>query len=145
MNPHDLTHLKESYVEMRMDMKQGYGQHSFEVDEYRETMLNDCIAFIFDNTCKATHYYLNNKHGEFLKSVFKLTNTRIRGTRAIELITRATRYELGVVHGYIECSGSSRIAADKHNLPFTGIELDSDYFYAHCKRFDNYTAQQTLF
>jgi len=42
-------------------------------------------------------------------------------------------------------SGSSRIAADKHNLPFTGIELDSDYFYAHCKRFDNYTKQLTLF
>ena len=42
-------------------------------------------------------------------------------------------------------SGSSRIAADKHNLPFTGTETDSDYFYAHCKRFDNYTAQQTLF
>jgi site-specific DNA-methyltransferase (adenine-specific) len=42
-------------------------------------------------------------------------------------------------------SGSSRIAADRHNLPFTGIELDTDYFYAHCKRFDNHTAQQTLF
>ena len=42
-------------------------------------------------------------------------------------------------------SGSSRIAADKHNLPFTGIELDSDYFYAHCKRFDHYTKQLTLF
>ena len=42
-------------------------------------------------------------------------------------------------------SGSSRIAADRHNLPFTGIELDADYFYAHCKRFDNHTAQQTLF
>ncbi len=42
-------------------------------------------------------------------------------------------------------SGSSRIAADKHNLPFTGIELDADYFYAHCKRFDNYTSQLTLF
>lgn len=42
-------------------------------------------------------------------------------------------------------SGSSRIAADRHNLHFTGIELDADYFYAHCKRFDNHTAQQTLF
>ena len=42
-------------------------------------------------------------------------------------------------------SGSSRIAADKHNLPFTGTETDSDYFYAHCKRFDRYAAQMTLF
>ena len=42
-------------------------------------------------------------------------------------------------------SGSSRIAADKHNLPFLGVEKDSDYFYAHCKRFDRYTAQLTLF
>ena len=42
-------------------------------------------------------------------------------------------------------SGSSRIAADKHNLPFLGVEKDSDYFYAHCKRFDRYTAQLTIF
>jgi len=42
-------------------------------------------------------------------------------------------------------SGSSRIAADKHNLPFLGLELDPDYFRDHCKRFDRYTAQQTLF
>lgn len=42
-------------------------------------------------------------------------------------------------------SGSSRIAADKHNLPFLGTETDADYFHAHCKRFDNYTAQLTLF
>jgi len=42
-------------------------------------------------------------------------------------------------------SGSSRIAADKHNLPFMGVEKDSDYFRDHCKRFDRYTAQQTLF
>jgi site-specific DNA-methyltransferase (adenine-specific) len=42
-------------------------------------------------------------------------------------------------------SGSSRIAADKHNLPYLATEIDADYFYAHCKRFDNYTAQLTLF
>jgi site-specific DNA-methyltransferase (adenine-specific) len=42
-------------------------------------------------------------------------------------------------------SGSSRIAADKHNLPYLATELDADYFYAHCKRFDRYTAQLTLF
>ena len=42
-------------------------------------------------------------------------------------------------------SGSSRIAADKHNLSFTGVELDADYFRDHCKRFDRYTAQLTLF
>lgn len=42
-------------------------------------------------------------------------------------------------------SGSSRIAADKHNLPFLGLELDPDYFHDHCKRFDRYTAQLTIF
>lgn len=42
-------------------------------------------------------------------------------------------------------SGSSRIAADKHNLPFLGVEKDSDYFRDHCKRFDRYTSQLTLF
>ena len=42
-------------------------------------------------------------------------------------------------------SGSSRIAADKHNLSFLGVELDPDYFRDHCKRFDRYTAQLTLF
>ena len=42
-------------------------------------------------------------------------------------------------------SGSSRIAADKHNLPFLGTETDADYFRDHCKRFDRYTAQLTLF
>jgi site-specific DNA-methyltransferase (adenine-specific) len=42
-------------------------------------------------------------------------------------------------------SGSSRIAADKHNLPFLGTETDDDYFRDHCKRFDRYTAQLTLF
>ena len=42
-------------------------------------------------------------------------------------------------------SGSSRIAADKANLPFTGCELDSDYFYASVKRFKEYAAQQTMF
>lgn len=42
-------------------------------------------------------------------------------------------------------SGSSRIAADKHNLPYLATELDADYFRDHCKRFDRYTAQLTLF
>lgn len=42
-------------------------------------------------------------------------------------------------------SGSSRIAADKAKLHFTGCELDHEYFYNHCKRFDNYSNQQTLF
>ena len=41
--------------------------------------------------------------------------------------------------------GSSRIAADKANLPFVGCELDSDYFYASVKRFREYSAQQTMF
>lgn len=42
-------------------------------------------------------------------------------------------------------SGSSRIAADKANLPFVGCELDEDYFYASVKRFNEYSAQQTIF
>ena len=42
-------------------------------------------------------------------------------------------------------SGSSRIAADKANLPFVGCELDADYFYASVKRFKEYSAQQTMF
>ena len=42
-------------------------------------------------------------------------------------------------------SGSSRIAADKANLPFVGCELDSDYFYASVKRFNDYSTQQTMF
>ncbi len=42
-------------------------------------------------------------------------------------------------------SGSSRIAADKANLPFVGCELDPDYFYASVKRFKEYAAQQTMF
>ena len=42
-------------------------------------------------------------------------------------------------------SGSSRIAADKANLPFVGCELDADYFYDSVKRFNNYSAQQTIF
>jgi site-specific DNA-methyltransferase (adenine-specific) len=42
-------------------------------------------------------------------------------------------------------SGSSRIAADKANLPFVGCELDPYYFYASIKRFNEYSAQQTFF
>lgn len=42
-------------------------------------------------------------------------------------------------------SGSSRIAADKANLPFVGCELDPDYFYASVKRFKEYSAQTSMF
>ena len=42
-------------------------------------------------------------------------------------------------------SQSSRIAAWKHRLDFTGFELDEDYFNEGCKRFDNFAAQQRLF
>ena len=42
-------------------------------------------------------------------------------------------------------SGSSRIAADRANLSFVGCELDSDYFYASVKRFNDYSAQGTFF
>ena len=38
-----------------------------------------------------------------------------------------------------------RIAADKANLPFVGCELDPDYFYSHIKRFNEYSAQGTIF
>ena len=42
-------------------------------------------------------------------------------------------------------SGSSRIAADKANLPFVGCELDADYFYASVKRFNDYSRQLTMY
>ena len=42
-------------------------------------------------------------------------------------------------------SGSSRIAADKAGLDFTGIEIDPEYFAASCKRYDNYKLQLNLF
>lgn len=42
-------------------------------------------------------------------------------------------------------SGSSRIAAYKAGLDFTGCELDKDYFEAQESRFKIFVAQQTLF
>jgi site-specific DNA-methyltransferase (adenine-specific) len=42
-------------------------------------------------------------------------------------------------------SGSSRIAAHKAKLHFTGFELDADYFAASEKRFKEYVAQMRLF
>lgn len=42
-------------------------------------------------------------------------------------------------------SGSSRIAAHKAGLNFTGFELDADYFTASEKRFKEYVAQTRLF
>jgi site-specific DNA-methyltransferase (adenine-specific) len=42
-------------------------------------------------------------------------------------------------------SGSSRIAAYKNGLDFTGFELDKDYFEASKKRFNNFKSQLTLF
>jgi site-specific DNA-methyltransferase (adenine-specific) len=42
-------------------------------------------------------------------------------------------------------SGSSRIAADKHNLYFVGCELDREYFEAQEKRFAIYKSQLKLF
>ena len=42
-------------------------------------------------------------------------------------------------------SGSSRIAADMEGYDFTGYELDSDYFNASVKRFNEYKLQTTLF
>ena len=42
-------------------------------------------------------------------------------------------------------SGSSRIAADMEGFDFTGYELDTDYFNASCKRFDEYKMQTKLF
>jgi len=41
-------------------------------------------------------------------------------------------------------SGSSRIAAHKAGLDFTGFELDSDYFAASEKRYNDFIKQQTL-
>lgn len=42
-------------------------------------------------------------------------------------------------------SGSSRIAAYDAGLDFVGCELDEDYFKAQEQRFENYTAQMSLF
>jgi site-specific DNA-methyltransferase (adenine-specific) len=41
-------------------------------------------------------------------------------------------------------SGSSRIAADMEGFDFTGFELDTDYFNASCKRFNEYKLQTKL-
>lgn len=42
-------------------------------------------------------------------------------------------------------SGSSRIAAYDAGLDFVGCEIDKDYFDAQERRFEAYTAQQSLF
>jgi site-specific DNA-methyltransferase (adenine-specific) len=42
-------------------------------------------------------------------------------------------------------SGSSRIAAYKNKINFVGCELDKEYFEAQEKRFEQFTAQLTLF
>ena len=42
-------------------------------------------------------------------------------------------------------SGSSRIAAYKAKLDFTGYEIDAEYFEAQEKRFQIFVAQGTLF
>jgi site-specific DNA-methyltransferase (adenine-specific) len=42
-------------------------------------------------------------------------------------------------------SGSSRIAAWKHGLDFTGCELDAEYYEASIKRFEDHIKQLTLF
>ena len=41
-------------------------------------------------------------------------------------------------------SGSSRIAADMEGFDFTGFELDTDYFDASIKRFNEYKLQTKL-
>ena len=45
----------------------------------------------------------------------------------------------------MEARGSSRIAAYKAGLDFTGFEIDEDYFNASEERFKNHISQQTLF
>ena len=42
-------------------------------------------------------------------------------------------------------SGSSRIAAHKHGLDFTGFEIDKEYFDAAEKRYQQHIAQLTMF
>lgn len=42
-------------------------------------------------------------------------------------------------------SGSSRISADKCEMNFWGCELDTEYFEAHQKRWNQYKAQLSLF
>lgn len=51
MNRQDLTHLKEQYIEMRIDMKRGYGVHGYKrsVSKYRiesaHRMVDDMASF----------------------------------------------------------------------------------------------------
>lgn len=42
-------------------------------------------------------------------------------------------------------SGSNRIAAHKHNLEFTGCEIDAEYFAAQEARFKEFTSQLRMF
>ena len=42
-------------------------------------------------------------------------------------------------------SGSSRLAAYTMGFDFVGCEIDPDYFKAQEERFENYTAQTSLF
>jgi site-specific DNA-methyltransferase (adenine-specific) len=42
-------------------------------------------------------------------------------------------------------SGSSRIAAHKHNLEFVGCEIDAEYFAAQEARFKEFTSQLRMF
>ena len=42
-------------------------------------------------------------------------------------------------------SGSSRIAADKAKLDFTGYEIDAEYWTAQEKRFKEYKSQLKMF
>jgi site-specific DNA-methyltransferase (adenine-specific) len=42
-------------------------------------------------------------------------------------------------------SGSSRIAADKAGLDFTGIEIDKEYYDLQEKRWNNYKSQLKIF
>jgi len=42
-------------------------------------------------------------------------------------------------------SGSSRIAANKHNLEFVGCEIDAEYYEAQEARFKEFTSQLRLF
>jgi len=42
-------------------------------------------------------------------------------------------------------SGSSRIAAHKHNLEFVGCEIDAEYFAAQEARFKDFTSQLRMF
>jgi site-specific DNA-methyltransferase (adenine-specific) len=60
------------------------------------------------------------------------------------IFTKFSEPEMKVLYTHLG-SGSSRIAAHKHNLEFVGCEIDAEYFAAQEARFKEFTSQLRLF